>query len=320
MSTLAAPSICQQLIRPLYVLGEQRHTLRGTSLRPLVMSLMGRLSRIDARAARRAFEMASDGPEYLNASELPAMVERFRTGPTRWDKRMPADKALGRATEVLRSVGRSLPASLRDGQAIELACGDGRVAMHLSYHLAGVTGIDLSDENFTPEVAARVPIRIEDAARLSFADNSVDLVYTFDAFEHFTDPAAVLNEVHRILKPGGVLYASFGPLWNSAFGPHQWGRIDVPYLHHLFRSEALDAYADATNRRRLTPWVNRLPLSHFRSLFAVRDRRFRRITYAEKMNVSFTRLILEYPSCFRAKVNDFDELCVRSIEVTLMKR
>ncbi len=320
MATPAVPSICQHLIRPLYVLGEQHHTLRGTAIRPLVMSVMGRLSRLDARAARHAFDRADASPDYLDADALPVLVERYRQGPQRWDKRLPADKAVGRATEVLRSVERSLPVGVSQARAVELACGDGRVAMHLSHRLAGVTGIDLSDENFSPDAAKRVPIRIEDAADLSLEDNSVDLVYTFDAFEHFSDPRAVLDEVHRVLKPGGVMYASFGPLWNSAFGPHQWGRIDVPYLHHLFGADDLDAYADANARRRLTPNVNRLPLAYFRSLFSTADRHFRRIGYVEKMNVTFADLIVEHPTCFCAKVNDFDELCVRSIEVTLKKR
>jgi hypothetical protein len=38
------------------------------------------------------------------------------------------------------------------------------------------------------------------------------------------------------------------------------------------------------------------------------------------MNVSAIDLVPEHPSCFASKVADFDELCVRSIEVVLKKR
>jgi SAM-dependent methyltransferase len=312
-------SMCQSLIHPLYLLSEQSRFLRGGRVRPVMLSVMQRLSRHDAKAARRAFEAAADGPSYLPIAQLPALIARYAKSPKRWDKRKPADKAAGRAIEVLKTVRRHLPTNLSAVQAVELACGDGRVAMHLARSLGRVTGTDLSDHFFADEARKLVPIRLEDAATLSFADASIDLLYTFDAFEHFDNPAAVLAEAHRVLKPGGVLYASFGPLWNSAFGPHQWGRIDVPYVHHLFDADALDAYADAHDRRRLTRLINRLPLAYFRNLFHARDERFNRVHYVEKLNVSSADLIIEHPSCFQAKVDSFDELCVRSIEVVIKK-
>lgn len=311
-------SIADTIIKPLYILSEQRHDLRGSRLRDGLLWTMARLSRSQAKAARRIFDAAPLTPAYLPIEQLPALLDRYQQNPRRWDKRAPADKVAGRAVEVLKSVRDHLPTSLSSARVLELACGDGRVALHLSRHVRSVTGIDLSDENFSPDAKAHVPIKLEDARQLSAESGSVDLIYAFDAFEHFSDPAAVLNEAHRVLAPGGVLFASFGPLWNSAFGPHQWGRIDVPYLHHLFRAPDLDDFADRTHRRRLTPNVNRLPLAYFRRLFT--SPKFTPVSCNEKMNVSFVDLIAQHPSCFRSKVADFDELCVRSIEVVLKKR
>ena len=39
-------------------------------------------------------------------------------------------------------------------------------------------------------------------------DNSLDAVLLYDAFHHFSDSDLVLKELHRVLKPGGIL--SFG--------------------------------------------------------------------------------------------------------------
>ena len=39
-------------------------------------------------------------------------------------------------------------------------------------------------------------------------DNSLDVVLLYDAFHHLSDPDVVLKELHRVLKPGGIL--SFG--------------------------------------------------------------------------------------------------------------
>ena len=39
-------------------------------------------------------------------------------------------------------------------------------------------------------------------------DNSLDVVLLYDAFHHLSDPDVVLKELHRVLKPAGIL--SFG--------------------------------------------------------------------------------------------------------------
>ena len=39
-------------------------------------------------------------------------------------------------------------------------------------------------------------------------DNSLDAVLLYDAFHHLSDPDIVLKEIHRVLKPDGIL--SFG--------------------------------------------------------------------------------------------------------------
>jgi 2-polyprenyl-3-methyl-5-hydroxy-6-metoxy-1,4-benzoquinol methylase len=53
---------------------------------------------------------------------------------------------------------------------------------------------------------------------------SVDVAMTLSTFEHFTDGAAVLREIHRVLCPGGTLFVNFQPVWTSFRGHH---------LHHL---------------------------------------------------------------------------------------
>lgn len=62
-----------------------------------------------------------------------------------------------------------------------------------------------------------------DANSLPLPDGSCDLVFSSSAFEHMEDLPGVLSEAARVLRPGGVLYSDFGPIWSSAAGHHLRG-------------------------------------------------------------------------------------------------
>ncbi len=57
------------------------------------------------------------------------------------------------------------------------------------------------------------------AEETPLADGSVDAVFSSNAFQ-FLDVVATLAQMRRILKPGGLLYAHFGPIWSAVDG-HQ---------------------------------------------------------------------------------------------------
>lgn len=76
-----------------------------------------------------------------------------------------------------------------------------------------------------------------DAANMTFADESFDAVFSFAVFQHLQDPGAVVDEMRRVLKPGGVFYADF-ILYTGRTGAHDLrllgGReADLPLWAHI---------------------------------------------------------------------------------------
>ncbi|MEH1869825.1 MAG: methyltransferase domain-containing protein [Nostoc sp.] len=75
-------------------------------------------------------------------------------------------------------------------------------------------------------------------------DESIDLCASDAVFEHCQDLKSVVKESFRILKPGGSLYASYGPLWFCAGGDHFSGRggLQNSFNHLLLDSEEYMKY------------------------------------------------------------------------------
>ncbi len=103
------------------------------------------------------------------------------------------------------------------------------------------------------------------AADLPLPEASVDLAFSCCAFEHIHDLAGVLRELERVLRPGGLVFSEFAPIWSSAHGHHTWvlgddGRtaeltfVDgvVPaWAHLLWGEEEFGAYLEPTHGREI---------------------------------------------------------------------
>lgn len=99
-----------------------------------------------------------------------------------------------------------------DARLLELGCGTGRLLAHQLERFASVSGIDLSGEMLNvarhrlagrgeeDEGAALVR---GDAYHLPFADAAFDAVYSILVINLLPDHRRALDEVRRVLKPGG---------------------------------------------------------------------------------------------------------------------
>jgi len=100
------------------------------------------------------------------------------------------------------------------GQAADLGCGPGQLVIEMAEQAPDlhITGIDLADEVLQKAegyaqrsgVGAQVSFRKGDAQAIPFADDSLDLVISTLSLHHWTDPVQALDEIARVLRPGGA--------------------------------------------------------------------------------------------------------------------
>ena len=101
---------------------------------------------------------------------------------------------------------------------LELGCGIGYQSAFLSKIASNVIATDLEDENVDShapgmkraiEVLASLHVNNVtfvpcSAENLPFEDNSFDMVYSSHVLEHIPNPEKALQEIYRVLKPGGI--------------------------------------------------------------------------------------------------------------------
>jgi SAM-dependent methyltransferase len=98
------------------------------------------------------------------------------------------------------------------GRLLDVGCGTGFIINIAADLFDDVKGIDL-----TPAMLERVPRRPNvqvycgDAASLPFGAGDFDVVSAYSFLHHLQDLEPVLREAHRVLCPGGCLYADLEP-------------------------------------------------------------------------------------------------------------
>lgn len=122
---------------------------------------------------------------------------------------------------------------------------------------------DLYRELEASPKSAAIPVQSGNAERMSFREDSFDMVYSFSVFEHLKEPRAAIREVVRVLRPGGVAQISLH-LYTSHSGCHDpkifanW-QPEAPFWPHLrprFQSTVEE-----------NSWLNKISLAEWQEVF-----------------------------------------------------
>jgi malonyl-CoA O-methyltransferase len=124
---------------------------------------------------------------------------------------------------------------LADKRVLDVGCGKGRFARVLRERNpdAEVWGLDISEEMLR-YVPAGIHTRAGSMTELPFADSTFDCAYATESLEHAVDYARAVDEICRVVKPGGKLVI----IDKNA---EQWGRLQTPHWERWFGRAELAA-------------------------------------------------------------------------------
>ena len=97
-------------------------------------------------------------------------------------------------------------------RVLDVGCGGGILGEALAERGASVVGIDLAESALQAAEAHRagqaVEYRLESSRDAAARGERFDAVTCMEMLEHVADPAAVLRDIHALLKPGGWAFFS----------------------------------------------------------------------------------------------------------------
>lgn len=122
-----------------------------------------------------------------------------------------------------RKVLSLLPGNLEGKKMLEVGCGNGDFSNFLSInHKAHITGLDFSEESIKIAEqkkqqfgATTSSFTVGDAQNMYFDDNSFDIIVSCECLEHVPVPQKMVNEIFRVLKPGGIVVLTTENYFNA---------------------------------------------------------------------------------------------------------
>ena len=201
---------------------------------------------LDAKSAALLHSVhanVNDGLLDDDARRLPTVLAR-RARAEGWADSVAGDMerhySPGRTWEAL---ARALTGLIEVGDVLDIASGDGVLAELLAPHAKSILCLDASERVVTAarkrlKAQRNVEVSLGDMHALDVGERRFDLVLLMHALTYSDQPAKVIAEAARTLKPGGRLLA-------TTLARHAHRNTVVPFDHRNlgFRDEELREFA-----------------------------------------------------------------------------
>jgi len=128
---------------------------------------------------------------------------------TMFDERGRLQKAR-KTVRVLQDAVRSAGLDPTRVRVLDIGCSTGILTRHYAEYFGEIVGVDIDDGAIDwanrNRAADNITYRIGDSMDLPFPDRSFEIVTCTHIYEHVPDAQQMLDEIFRVLRPGGVCF------------------------------------------------------------------------------------------------------------------
>ena len=179
---------------------------------------------------------------------------------TFWDKMAPkyAESQMRSVEDYEHTLARTLSHLTPEMRVLEMCCGTGTTALRLAPHVKAFVGTDQSSEMIriardkAADEHSNLEFRVLGAAESAQLEEGFDVVMGFNLFHLVPDADAVLADIFKMLKPGGLMISKTPCLMDKAFG---WKRFLVagmlPILKRIGKAPDVGLWRIADVDRRI---------------------------------------------------------------------
>jgi len=179
---------------------------------------------------------------------------------TFWDKMAPkyAESQMRSVEDYEHTLARTLSHLTPEMRVLEMGCGTGTTALRLAPHVKAFVGTDQSSEMIriardkAADEHSNLEFRVLGAAESAQLEEGFDVVMGFNLFHLVPDADAVLADILKMLKPGGLMISKTPCLMDKAFG---WKRFLVagmlPILKRIGKAPDVGLWRIADVDRRI---------------------------------------------------------------------
>src|SRR5205085_214541 len=145
---------------------------------------------------------------------------------------------LGNALSFLNKTIPGFISRIQDQRVLDFGCGWGWQSVAMAQHGAReVVGVDIGSLDHGNGLIEK--LQLQDKVTLVNHLNpdmmgSFDVVISCCSFEHFSNPASILEQMRTAARPGGKVIVSFGEPWFSPHGSHMNFFTRLPWVNLLF--------------------------------------------------------------------------------------
>jgi len=108
---------------------------------------------------------------------------------------------------------------------LDVGCSSGSsLQVALDFGFGMVQGVEPAQASAATAISSGFDVSVGFLEDARYEDSSFDVVLLFEVIEHLPEPLRLIKEIHRILKPGGILLLSTGNAssWTATVLGAQW--------------------------------------------------------------------------------------------------